>query len=609
MKAMLQTQAKPAAKVSFAPVQTGTLQRKCACGTPGPAGECEECTKNREAAGHLQTKLAVGRSGDGFEEEADRAAEAVTSGRAASTLSPITDHEWAQARDAGTAPPIVNDVLNSAGQPLDSATRETMGQRFGYDFSRVRIHTDAKANESARAVSAHAYTVREHLAFDAGRYSPSTHAGQKLLAHELSHVVQQRAAPGLVQRAINVEDFEGGNFTMDVLETYLAKFGPGKIEDHNDSDDKARTIVALWRKGKIKLDARKKILLIQEMQSGFTGDDDERAILTLLLNTTDGELQTIFGKGGIDPNDLDSDFQGPEEDVLRAFYDRKCEGGRAAALKGSCKLRDTGAGQQAAPKAQQAPARVPRKNETDVVVLLDATLDPVAKTVAADAVTLQPANPEELGKKLKALNRPIKTIFYFGHADNTAAIKFGKGWFTADKHAAGVAGMVPPGMEPELVDFRGCRIGMTPPAMEKIRVGLGAKVAIGGTCWLVTKINGPFNFQDGQGDVTTPAKAKRYTDARLASGLKMLLDSFGSARKCVLDTTLASYFRAGGKLVSAWFTPVRSITEFEPLYSRCYNSLEPKVVDPAVVTQAQASTSHECQLIKVEEKPKAEAKP
>jgi len=100
--------------------------------------------------------------------------------------------------------------------------------------------------------------------------------------------VQQRAAPGLVQRAINVEDFEGGNFTMDVLETYLAKFGPGKIEDHNDSDDKARTIVALWRKGKIKLDARKKILLIQEMQSGFTGDDDERAILTLLLNTTDG---------------------------------------------------------------------------------------------------------------------------------------------------------------------------------------------------------------------------------------------------------------------------------------------------------------------------------
>jgi uncharacterized protein DUF4157 len=608
MKAIAQTQVKPTAKASFTPVRPELLQRKCVCGSAsGPDSECEECTNKREATGHLQTKLAVGRSGDVLEREADRAAEAVTSGHAASSLSLVVSYGSPQARDADAAPPIVNDVLNSAGQPLDVGTRETMGQRFGYDFSRVRIHTDAKANDSTRAVSAHAYTVGEHIAFDSGRYSPSTHAGQSLLAHELSHVVQQRAAPRVVQRAINVEDFEGGDFTMDALERYLANFGPGKIEDHNDSDDKARTIVALWRKGKIKLDARKKILLIQEMQSGFTGDDDERAILTLLLNTTDAELQTIFGKGGIDSNELDGDFQGPEEDVLRAFYDRKCEGGRAVALKGTCKVRDT-AGQQAAGKAQQQPpARVPRKNETDVVVLLDATLAPAANTVAADAVTLQPATPEELGKKLKALNRPIKTIFYFGHADDSAAIKFGKGWFNADKHAAGLIGMVPPGMEPELADFRGCRIGMTPPAMEKIRAALGAKAAIGGTCWLVTKTVGPFDL--GDGDVVSPTRPKRYTETQLAPGIKMALDSFGPAKKCVLDTTVGAYFRAGGKFVSAWFTPVRAITQFDPLYSRCYNSLEPKVVDPAVVAKAQASTSHECQLIKVEEKPKAEAKP
>ena len=71
------------------------------------------------------------------------------------------------------------------------------------------------------------------------------------------------------------------------------------------------------------------------MQSGFTGDD-ERAILTLLFNSSDAELQVIFNpKNGIDPKDLDSDFQGPEEGELRGFYDRKFEGGRAAALKGS----------------------------------------------------------------------------------------------------------------------------------------------------------------------------------------------------------------------------------------------------------------------------------
>jgi hypothetical protein len=78
-----------------------------------------------------------------------------------------------------------------------------MGPQFGHDFSRVRIHLDARAIESARAVNAQAYTVGEHLVFDAGRYSPVTEAGQRLLAHELAHVVQQnsRRLPGrMVQR-------------------------------------------------------------------------------------------------------------------------------------------------------------------------------------------------------------------------------------------------------------------------------------------------------------------------------------------------------------------------------------------------------------------------
>jgi Domain of unknown function (DUF4157) len=90
-----------------------------------------------------------------------------------------------------TAPPIVDDVLAESGQPLDSATREFMETRFGYDFGRVRIHTDTKAAESTRAVNAHAYTVGDDVVFGAGRYVPSTAEGQKLIAHELAHVVQQ----------------------------------------------------------------------------------------------------------------------------------------------------------------------------------------------------------------------------------------------------------------------------------------------------------------------------------------------------------------------------------------------------------------------------------
>ncbi len=103
-------------------------------------------------------------------------------------------------RDA--APSTVNDAVNSPGQPLDQATRAEMEARFGYDFSRVRVHCGAAAERSAQAVNAHAYTVGRDIVFASGRYSPRTTEGQRLLAHELTHVVQQSVAPvhGRLQR-------------------------------------------------------------------------------------------------------------------------------------------------------------------------------------------------------------------------------------------------------------------------------------------------------------------------------------------------------------------------------------------------------------------------
>ena len=203
---------KPVAE-TFAPVSGGLLQRKCACGgTPGVTGECEECRKKR-----LQQKRNAG-------------AEAETS-------SPV--------------PTIVHQVLASAGLPLDPTTRAFMEPRFGCDFSHVqtcaarstplsaslivgpahdefeneaesvgrsiasrgeeaqsdfradfsgvRVHTDAEAATSARAVGAHAYTVGNHIVFGEGQFAPRTSAGQRLLAHELTHVVQQTG--GQVRRA------------------------------------------------------------------------------------------------------------------------------------------------------------------------------------------------------------------------------------------------------------------------------------------------------------------------------------------------------------------------------------------------------------------------
>src|SRR5579862_1285961 len=90
----------------------------------------------------------------------------------------------------------VKDVVGrGGGQPLDGGLKSDMEGRFGADFSGVRVHTDGQAAASASAVNAHAYTVGNDIVFGSGRYDPGSPTGQRTLAHELTHVVQQRSGP------------------------------------------------------------------------------------------------------------------------------------------------------------------------------------------------------------------------------------------------------------------------------------------------------------------------------------------------------------------------------------------------------------------------------
>jgi hypothetical protein len=93
-------------------------------------------------------------------------------------------------------PPSVLGVLGTSGAPLDGATRTGMEGRFGHDFGQVRIHADADAARSAADIHARAYTFGSHVVMGAGRYQPHSPEGQRLLAHELTHVVQQAGATG-----------------------------------------------------------------------------------------------------------------------------------------------------------------------------------------------------------------------------------------------------------------------------------------------------------------------------------------------------------------------------------------------------------------------------
>jgi len=158
------------------------------------------------------------KTGDKYEQEADRVADQVTSFSGPqlqrAEVGGLQGSEWQngqgtseysqsdslQPDDSGEMgpPPLVHEVLQSSGQPLDSSTREFMESRFGYDFSPVRLHTDARAEESARELNAHAYTVGGDIAFGARQFTPHTADGRRLLAHELTHVIQNR--PTTIQR-------------------------------------------------------------------------------------------------------------------------------------------------------------------------------------------------------------------------------------------------------------------------------------------------------------------------------------------------------------------------------------------------------------------------
>src|SRR5438477_4385688 len=91
--------------------------------------------------------------------------------------------------------PVKEVVGSGGGSPLDRETRGFMESRLGADFGDVRIHTDSKASESAKSVQAHAYTVGNDVVFQSGKYSPESDSGKRMLAHELTHVVQQRSGP------------------------------------------------------------------------------------------------------------------------------------------------------------------------------------------------------------------------------------------------------------------------------------------------------------------------------------------------------------------------------------------------------------------------------
>jgi hypothetical protein len=166
-----------------------------------PLVPLQQTIGNRAVGRLVQAKLEVGRPGDRFEREADRVAEQVLATHAHAglgTAPPRIQRLGGQPTgQAGTAPASVDRALASPGRPLDPTLQQDMERRFGHDLSKVRVHSGALAERSARDVAARAYTVGDDIVFGAGALAPRSPEGRRLIAHELTHVVQQSGADGI----------------------------------------------------------------------------------------------------------------------------------------------------------------------------------------------------------------------------------------------------------------------------------------------------------------------------------------------------------------------------------------------------------------------------
>ena len=222
-------------------------------------------TASQKGAGvFFRPKLSINAPNDIYEQEADATAEkvmrmpgedVVQTKFIKPSVSPIqrkcADCEEEEKKmqrkevndDTSNSPAQTENYINSlsGGRPLNKSERSFFEPRFGYDFSRVRIHNDSKADESAKSINALAYTHGENIVFASNQYKPETESGKRLLAHELTHTIQQKEMTGEgAQRCIQRTTVGA------ILDEFFSPFSDETLWAMNESDNYT-VIVRGWQ--------------------------------------------------------------------------------------------------------------------------------------------------------------------------------------------------------------------------------------------------------------------------------------------------------------------------------------------------------------------------
>ncbi len=268
---------------------------------PGHGRDFSRIPLHPPVRGVIQTKLAINARGDKYEQEADRIADQVLAKpvhRLLGEAQPrIQRFAGASRGQVEVVPASVDRALASPGRPMPSALRHEMEGRFGYDFSGVRVHTGTAAEESARDVGAHAYTFGPNIVFGAGEYAPRTDEGRRLLAHELTHSLQQSGSEGQIQRRLltkeerkkDTKELKEAKRRTRLLRRWLDRTSKKKLDDIKPSRLNVRR--ANWVK-----------LLESAKEPGFDSlNNEEKKLLDKLTeDRKPSELQPSEGQGSED---------------------------------------------------------------------------------------------------------------------------------------------------------------------------------------------------------------------------------------------------------------------------------------------------------------------
>jgi Domain of unknown function (DUF4157) len=401
-------------------------------------------------------------------------------------------------KERSAVPQPVSDVLASPGRPLDAPSRAFFEPRFGHDFSRVRVHADERAAQSSAAIGARAWTVGNDIAFAHGAYAPP------ILGHELAHVVQQSGAsptaapelgqpgdayerdaenaqPQLRASAPRLQGFWGAlagiaagigalvyglyrmlsdSFSKEELQRYLKWIRNAKrIQDDFDSDNKARACVSREKElGPYSVDDR--VLLINEMVSGFTLGADEAAILATLQAAPPADVPQIVTRVG--RGRLWSNFSGRNRRLIEAATLTAADAGAALVTR----LRDldpeaiqdyvrhatdpavrASATQAASLSTVTAPVPVDARfnavgqaifaiNGIDVVALPDEESNRLEKGEALTTMDLVVANLQAVSPTVPPQIRAEVQTHYGTGTDKRKKASYGRGTTDADKRAA-----------------------------------------------------------------------------------------------------------------------------------------------------------------------------